>query len=284
MLAGFVDEPGIFVAAPGIEHERRFLHQHVGEADDGVERRAQLVAHGSEETALAGIGALGLGARFFQRPLLALTFGHITQHGDDFAAVVTAGIADRLFERPAAHLDPHELHGRAAIGGGRFAPHAEFDGLAFAQRRGVAERGQISRPVGHMDAAEQALPVQVGDAATEQRLRGRRYEEHGAVAAVSRNHVGHVARQEPVAVFLGVKEPEADTRQRLGAEREPGRVQRRRYDAERSQCRMSARIGRRQQIELAHKHQQTGGGEREGRGDRNDATGRRQRRFERHNH
>ena len=72
VLPGIVDEAGIFVAAPDIEQQRVFLLQHVGEADDGVERRAQFVAHGGEEAALGGVCALGLGAGVFERLLLAL--------------------------------------------------------------------------------------------------------------------------------------------------------------------------------------------------------------------
>ena len=66
-MSGIVDQSGIFVAARGIEHQHGFLFQHVGKADDGVERRAQFVTHGGEEAALGGVGALGLGARLFQR-------------------------------------------------------------------------------------------------------------------------------------------------------------------------------------------------------------------------
>ena len=86
-MAGIVDQAGIFAAAPGVEHQPGFLLQHVRETDDGVERRAQFVAHGGEKTALGGIGALGLGARVLERLLLKLTLGHVAQNGDDFAPI-----------------------------------------------------------------------------------------------------------------------------------------------------------------------------------------------------
>ena len=47
-----------------------FEDLHVSE--DGVQRRAQLVAHAGEELALRAVGGVGLGARLLQRPGLAL--------------------------------------------------------------------------------------------------------------------------------------------------------------------------------------------------------------------
>ena len=186
MIAGIVDQPGIFVAPLGVEHQRRFLHQHFGEADDGIERRAQFVAHGGEEAALRGIGALGLGARVLERLLLLLALGDVAQHRDDFAAVRVAGIGAGLFERPAAHLDPDEFHRRLAIGIDAVAPHPELDRTVFRQGGGVAERGQISRPIGDMDAVEQAMAVQIGEARAEQGLGRRRHEQ-------ARRHRGRAA-------------------------------------------------------------------------------------------
>ena len=42
----------------------QFVLQHLGEAENGVERRAQLMAHGGEEARLGEIGLLGAPARF----------------------------------------------------------------------------------------------------------------------------------------------------------------------------------------------------------------------------
>ena len=53
---------------------------------------------------------------------------------------------------------------------GRLATDAKLHGSAFAQDRSIAERSQISRPVGDMDPAEQALFLQLADSAAEQRL------------------------------------------------------------------------------------------------------------------
>ena len=72
-----------------------FVRQHFRKADDGVERRAQLVAHGGEEPALGGIGALGFRARVLERLFLHLALGDVAQHRHDFtfAAGVAFGVA-----------------------------------------------------------------------------------------------------------------------------------------------------------------------------------------------
>ena len=183
-MPGIVDEAGIFVAALGIEHQRQLFHQHVRKADNGVERRAQFVAHGGEEAALGGIGALGLAARVLQRLLLPLAFRHIAKHGNDFAAVIAA-TSTAACSSGRQRISIQTNSACTAIGVGTLAPDAELDGAALAQGRCIAERGQISGAVGDMDAAEQALPVQVDDTAAEQRLRRRRHEQHGAIAAVA---------------------------------------------------------------------------------------------------
>ena len=112
MLAGIVDQLRIFLAPRGIDHQHVFLRDHLGEADDGVERRAQFVAHGGKEAALGGVGLFGGGARQIERLFLDLSIGDVAHHGDDFA--VRAVVVRRLLERPAAHLDPDEIGGACA--------------------------------------------------------------------------------------------------------------------------------------------------------------------------
>ena len=86
-----------------------------------------------------------------------------------------------------------------------------------------------------MHAVEQAVAEQVLHLRAEQRLGRRRHEQHRAVAAVAGDDVGHVAGEQPIAVLLGIEQPEARARERFGAERKSGRVERRRDDAERCQ-------------------------------------------------
>ena len=104
------------------------------------------------------------------------------------------------------------------------AADAEFDRTVFAERRRIGKRGEVSRPVGDMHAVEQAMAVQLGGAHPEQLLRRRRDEQHRAVFAVPGDDVGHVARQQVVAVLLGIEQPDAGAGELFGAERQADRV------------------------------------------------------------
>ena len=108
--------------------------------------------------------------------------------------------------------------------------------MLLAQHRGITQRRQIGRAVGDMDAIEQSMPVQFAIPARRNSASAAGdTNTHGAVAAVTRDDIAHVARQEPIAVFFGVEQPETRSRQRLGAERETGGVEPGRDDAERGE-------------------------------------------------
>ena len=59
MLAGIIDQLRIFLAARGVDHHRLFVHDHLGEADDGVQRRPHLVADPGQHVGLGVGGAFG---------------------------------------------------------------------------------------------------------------------------------------------------------------------------------------------------------------------------------
>ena len=121
------------------------------------------------------------------------------------------------------------------------AADAEFDRAVLAERGRIGERGEIGRPVGDMHAVEQAVAGKLAGAHAEQRLGRRRDEQHGAVAAMPGDDVGHVAREQAIAVLLGIEQPDAGARELLGAERETGGVERGGDDAERGQRAMLVR-------------------------------------------
>ena len=56
---GVVDVVGIFAVGGVLHGAEHFLAHHLREAEDGVERRAQLVAHGGEKARLGEVGVLG---------------------------------------------------------------------------------------------------------------------------------------------------------------------------------------------------------------------------------
>ena len=59
MTARGVNVLGVFAVTVMAERTEQFLPLHVGEADDGVERRAKFIAHGGEKIRLGAACALG---------------------------------------------------------------------------------------------------------------------------------------------------------------------------------------------------------------------------------
>ena len=104
---------------------------------------------------------------------------------------------------------------------------------ASPPRAASDKRGEIGRTIGDMDAVEQAVAEQPRYRRAQHGFRRGRNELHGAVAAMTRDHVAHVARQQAIAIFLDVEQRDAGARQRLGAEGKPGGIERRRCHAER---------------------------------------------------
>ena len=114
-----------------------------------------------------------------------------------------------------------------------FPPETKFDAARLAAARRIRQRGEIGRTIGDMDAVEQAMPQQPRYRRAQHRFHRGRNELHRAVAAMARDHVAHVARQQPIAILLDIEQRDAGARQRLGAEGKPGGIERRRCHAER---------------------------------------------------
>ena len=64
MIAGFADQADIFLLPRVGEGAEHLVHQHVGKADDRIERRAQLMADHAEEPALGGLDLVDAVAGF----------------------------------------------------------------------------------------------------------------------------------------------------------------------------------------------------------------------------
>ena len=131
--------PGAVDAAERIEQVRLacvlgFFAHHVADAQDGIERRAQLVAHGGEEAALGLVGLLRLVARDGQavdQPrqlgLALLQGGDVGVDADD-AAFVRRTLADR---QPAS-IGKLQLQRLRLVVMDRHAPFDPFLRLAVA--------------------------------------------------------------------------------------------------------------------------------------------------------
>jgi hypothetical protein len=88
MAAALVDQFGVLAVAVGQRAEHPGAHD-VGKAHDGVQRRAQLVAHIGQEAGAAGGQAFGLGPRLLQ---------------GGFAGPVDRGVAHHPDQQVGRHL------------------------------------------------------------------------------------------------------------------------------------------------------------------------------------
>ena len=130
----------------------------------------------------------------------------------------------------------------------RIARHMRLDAIAAGLRLPALVAGWLVR--------EQLGPFSRGiDSNAFLKLKNRWSEPRRLlpVAAVARDDVGHIAREQAIAVFVGIAQPEAGARQLLGAEREARGVKRGRDDAERGERAVfvGGRGRRRQKLESA---------------------------------
>ena len=164
MPTGSVDYFGIVMLARDIEHHTEVIGQHAfpGEADDRVERRAQLVTHGGgEKAALGGIKARADPARTISMAR-SCDFRSLTSR-----STATTSAACQRLTRPlsgssgrAAHFDPNEMTGVRGVVSlpRRMRKSTE---RAFAEGSGIGERRQIGRAIGYVHAIEQAMPAEL---------------------------------------------------------------------------------------------------------------------------
>src|SRR5258708_3485908 len=84
----------ILIERAGQPHQQR-----AGEADDGVERSAQLVAHGGEETVFGPAGLLQLDVLLVQHLLRPLAFANVANGAHRQRAVLSLQRAETDFHR-----------------------------------------------------------------------------------------------------------------------------------------------------------------------------------------
>ena len=121
MGAAAVDVGGILPVALIAQGAIELVPQDLGKADDGVERRAQFVAHIGEEFRFRPVGALRQFLGFLQLPFRALAIGDIDHHAVEEFLLAVAGLRHHALlqdpaDRPVA-MDGAELQriGRAML-------------------------------------------------------------------------------------------------------------------------------------------------------------------------
>ena len=87
---------------PAAELAEHLPGHDLGKADDGVQRRAQLVAHIGEEAALGAACRLGMLLRLLEAPLALLHRGEVAD--DEEEAAIGAGLRLARTQRPSASL------------------------------------------------------------------------------------------------------------------------------------------------------------------------------------
>jgi hypothetical protein len=96
--------------------------------------------------------------RLLERQLLILALGDVAQDSHDFAlgrVIFSIG----LVEWPATHLDPDES--ARTLGVACIASDTELNGTGLAASSRTSDGTEVSRPVGDMNAVEQAIPAKI---------------------------------------------------------------------------------------------------------------------------
>ena len=84
---------------------------------------------------------------------------------------------------------------------GRLLAQPELDRNAARAGAAPRQRGEIGRSVGDMDALEQAVSGELLRRLAQQLLRGMRGKEDAALLVMTRDHVGRVLGEQPVALL-----------------------------------------------------------------------------------
>ena len=193
MAARLMDRVGVAGVAVGQGAEQALTHD-VGEADHGVQRGAQLVAHIGQEAGLAGALGLGLGAGALQAQFTGELGGAVEGLGDQ-ARRVASGIAAGIL----AVVEPPQDHDDAPVQG---LAGAEQD-LGRLAGGGPLKRGGDGGAVGGVDGGDQALVHQGVDG---DRRRRRAPGGDGAAGRIEQQGqagLGVQHRLDPAAVRLG---------------------------------------------------------------------------------
>ena len=203
-IAGIVD-----VAAFG-DRSERLLGDHVAEADDRVERRAQLVAHRGEEGRLGGIGAARLVARRRQGDLGALALGDVLERPLQVGGVVLGRRYLGAQAQGARHavrrddlmvdIDPLTVQAAAQGSGDRLPVGAGNPPQQRFKRQGTRPVAQPEHPAQFaraFDPRHLRQPAEIADAGDPLRLgQALLAEDQASQVLVGAQHIADAVRQD----------------------------------------------------------------------------------------
>ena len=151
MLARIPDQADIFLLARILEGAEHLVQQHVREADDGVQRRAQFMADHRQEPAL---GHFRGGGRLLGRASSSRSRGNLVilaQHEREDVALFLAAHQFKV-ERPKV-----VGHGPVVLAVAVLRqPDAQFEPARQRAVAHVGQRAEIGDAIGQMDAVEEA--------------------------------------------------------------------------------------------------------------------------------
>ncbi len=183
MLAAVVNDAAVFGLARFARFQQQLAMEQLREADDGVERRPQLVTDGGDERGLGAAGALGFVARLLHRERVPFAGRDVAHHDDD-------AVGGR--ERRAPQLQPFRRRG--------FHQRRDLD----LQRNGGAEFEALgdglvaARGVGGTHRRRQPVPHQPRRRYAEEGVSCRRCERDFAVGVVARDDIAGVVGDQAI--------------------------------------------------------------------------------------
>ena len=209
VLAAGLNQPELLLLVGGERAGQ--LHQHqAGKADDGVQRRAQLVAHGGEKAVLGAAGAFELFVLLAQREFEAFALADVADRAHHQAAGLGVDRAQADLDRELLAAGAHAVQ-LAALA---HRPHArrteeaepmaqvhmlqplrqqQLDGCADHRRRLVAEQAARLRVEQH--DATGAIDDHDGIGRVVEHRMETFMHEGGVAARALAGHVGKVADQ-----------------------------------------------------------------------------------------
>ena len=131
------DEPALLIG----QRAHEAVPQHLGEADDGVERRAELVGHVGQELGLHPARVFELDVLLLQCLLETLQLGHVPRRGEHALKLAVAIVERRRVVGDDRQLAVPRARGELVVGDLALGQHAVDAGLGAAGVGEVALEG-----------------------------------------------------------------------------------------------------------------------------------------------
>src|SRR4029079_2360533 len=213
------------------------VRQHIGEPDNRVERRAELVTYGADEATPGRAPPLGFEAGRLQGLFLGLSRTNIAEDRDDISLnFFTPG--RYAFQGPAPHFNPDKL---ASTARAHISLDTKFKRAFVTKACRSGDGSQESRPITDMHVLKKLVACKFRSRNAKQRLRRWRSKNDRTTFAATDDNVRHVADQKLIAIFLFTKKLRTCANERNGTKRQTRRIWQGRHNFERGKRLMHTR-------------------------------------------